>query len=99
MIATQAEYLAYVRPSFNGGPTMNVSGQKLWRYNVSAAAREPMLLPLHDQLDRIAELPENWDGYDSLKPNPLAVERARQLLDEGFRNSHALAWQSPYMSA
>jgi hypothetical protein len=48
----------------------------------------------------LAALPRNWDGHDSPRPNPLAVERARQLLKEGFEEADStIGWQSPYVSA
>jgi hypothetical protein len=52
------------------------------------------------QVDRVAALPKNWDGHGSAKPNEHAAERARQLLEDAFRESTAtVGWQSPYISA
>lgn len=48
----------------------------------------------------MAALPEDWDGHCSARPNEHAVERARQLLEDVFRESTvAVGWQSPYISA
>lgn len=76
----------------------------------SRAAREPALFALHEQLDRIALLPDNWDGHGSARPDPLAVEHARQFLEDTYHQSVvalgqqtqeriAASWQSPHISA
>src|SRR5258708_2281959 len=69
-------------------------------YELSTAGREPSLFALHEQLDRIASLPANWDGRRSARPNEAAVENARQLLESAYRQiARIMAWQSPYVSS
>jgi hypothetical protein len=54
----------------------------------------------HLQIDNLSSLDENWDGHGSARPNPLAIERARQFLEDVFRNTdEALGWRRPFISA
>lgn len=101
MSAIEQPYWApYLRPSFRGRPTTGTSPAATIPYErLSTAAREPRLLPSHLQIDSLSSLPHNWDGHGSVKPDAHSVERARQLLEEAFRNSQAVGWQSPYISA
>lgn len=95
----QNDWLQYIRPSIKGRPTINVSMPVESKDNSSRAAKDPRLSVSHMQLDRVGSLPDNWDGNYSAKPNEQAVERARQLLEDAFRNTSAVGWQSPYISA
>jgi hypothetical protein len=55
---------------------------------------------LHWQIDRLASLPRDWDGYGSAKPDAYAVERARQFLEDAFRDtSTTVGWQTPFINA
>jgi hypothetical protein len=55
---------------------------------------------LHEQLDRIASLPANWDQHGSARPDQTAVANARQLLEDAYRQiARTTAWQSQHMSA
>ena len=66
----------------------------------SRPAKDPRLAASHLQIDRLAVLPENWDGHGSAPPNEHAVERTRQFLEDAFRSTTAtVGWQSPYISA
>ncbi len=59
-----------------------------------------MLFPLHDQLDQIALLPDDWDGYGSVHPDTLAIENARQFLEEAYLQCEAAGgWQAPHISS
>jgi hypothetical protein len=50
-------------------------------------------------IDQIAALPSNWDGHGSASPDPFAIERARQLIEEAFQETAAtIGWQAPYIS-
>lgn len=83
-----------------GRPTINVSMPAQDMKEPSRAAKDPRLTASHLQIDRVAALPEDWDGHCSARPNEHAVERARQLLEDVFRESTvAVGWQSPYISA
>jgi hypothetical protein len=69
-------------------------------YELSSVGRELSLFALHEQLDRIASLPANWDGRRSARPNQAAVENARQLLEDTYRQTaRTISWQSPYLSS
>lgn len=94
----------YLRPSFGSRPTAKVrhfappSG--VISGDPSRAAKEPTLFALHDKLDRIALLPDDWDGHGSVRPNSLAIENARQFLEEAYRQSEAVGgWQAPHISS
>jgi hypothetical protein len=52
-------------------------------------------------LNSLRNLPENWDGYGSLKPNQHAIYKASSLLGEMYRqiNFAHLPWKSPHFSA
>lgn len=62
----------------------------------TSAARDPLIYELHQRLDRLESLKDNWDGYGSMSPNKSAVEQARQFLEEIRRNA---GWQAPHISA
>lgn len=97
---TQNDWLSYLRPSFQGRPTLNVSMPAPKTTESSRLARDPRLTTAHLQIDQVAVLPKDWDGHGSSKPNEGAVERARQLLEDAFRDSSAtVGWQNPYISA
>jgi hypothetical protein len=75
-------------------PTLKIEG---WS---STPAKNPRLTTSHLQIDQVASLPINWDGHGSAKPNEYAVEKARQLLEDAYREANAtIGWQSPYISA
>lgn len=96
----QNDWLQYLRPSFAGRPTINVSMPTQETVESSRPAKDPRLTASHMQIDRLATLLEDWDGHGSARPNEHAVEKARQLLEDAFRESTATAgWQSPYISA
>ena len=65
----------------------------------SRPAKDPKLTASHLHIDRLAALPEDWDGHGSAKPNEHAVERARQFLEDAFRTTATVGWQTPYISA
>lgn len=72
----------------------------------TAAAKDPLIYQLHQRLDEIAKLPENWDGYGSLPPDGSAVANARQFLEDLFQQTVAeiedrgpAHWQPPHISA
>ena len=76
-------------------PRKTISGDEL-----SRAAKEPTLLALHDQLDRIALLPDDWDGHGSVRPHSSAIDNARQFLEDAYRQSEAAeGWQIPHISS
>lgn len=96
----QNDWLQYVRPSIKGRPTINVSMPTRSTVEASRPAKDPRLSTSHLEIDRVAALPDDWDGNGSVRPNEHAVERARQLLEDAFHDSIAtLGWQSPYISA
>ena len=97
---TQSGWLRpYATQSFGQRGTTNIS--LLWPTTqpASRAAREPRLALAHAELDHLASLPEDWDSYGSAKPQQVAIERARQLLEDAFRSAVADTWQSPLISA
>ena len=90
----------YLQPTVRGRPTVKAFER---RYEVldplSSLAREPRLLSLHEQLDRIASLPDNWDRRHSARPSQAAVENARQMLEDAYRQTApAWVWQGPSLS-
>lgn len=96
----QNDWLQYLQPSIKGRPTISVSMPVQEPEESSRPAKDPRLTASHMQIDRVAALPKNWDGHGSARPNEYAVERARQLLEDAFRESTAtIGWQSPYISA
>ena len=96
----QTAWLQYLRPSFDGRPTLKVSTPAPKTVELSRPAKDPRLTASHLQIDRLAALPEDWDGHGSAKPNEHAVEKARQFLEDAFRDTTAtVGWQSPYISA
>ena len=100
---TQEDWLQYLRPSVGGRPT--AATVKVYRpvsetEEPSRLAKDPRLTASHMQIDRVAVLSKDWDGHGSAKPNEQAVERARQLLEDAFRDTTTtVGWQSPYISA
>src|SRR5438105_15938640 len=97
---TQTAWLPYLRPSFASRPTLKVSAPmlRLASAELSRSARDPSLTASHLQIDRLASLPEDWDGHGSAKPNEYAVERARQFPEDAFRDTSVTSgWQSPYI--
>ena len=100
-VIAQAPWITYVRPSVTGRPTVRMSSPGApRRAELSVPAKDPRLFASHVSIDRVAALPQNWDGHGSVRPLPSAVERARQLLEEAFRAVHRTAgWQAPYISA
>lgn len=94
------DWSQYVMPSFQSRPTAIV--YKFVEKDpqiLSRPARDPKLFFLHDQLDKIAVLPANWDTNQSAKPDSVAIENARQMLEDAFRHpSTASIWQNPYLS-
>ena len=94
------EWLPYLQPTFGSRPTISESTPVQDAVESSRSARDPKLTVSHLQIDSVAILPENWDGHGSARPNEHAVERARQLLEDAFRESTATGWwQSPHISA
>ena len=68
----------------------------------SSSARNPALLRVHDKLDLVAALPEDWDGYGSARPQSAAVSFARQFLESAYDTVRATAnavWKEPHVSA
>ncbi len=97
---TPAAWLPYLQPSFQGRATLKVSvpGRRQ-AVESSRSAKEPRLTASHLQLDRLASLPEDWDSHGSAKPDEHAAERARQFLEDAFRDtSVTVGWQSPFIS-
>lgn len=103
-IAAEVGWRDYLRRSFGSRPTAKVrhfappsnaiSGE------LSRVAKEPTLFALHDQLDRVALLPNDWDGHGSVRPDALAIENSRQFLEEAYRQSEAAeGWQAPHISS
>lgn len=103
-VAAEVGWRDYLRPSFGSQPTAKTpyfgSPGDAISDKRSRAAREPVLFALHHQLDRIALLPDDWDGHGSVRPNSLAVENARQFLEEAYRQSEVVGgWQPPHISS
>ena len=97
---TQTAWLPYLRPSFESRPTKVSTPVPKTASESSRPAKDPRLTASHLRIDRLASLPEDWDGHGSAKPNEHAVERARQFLEDAFRDTSAtVGWQSPYISA
>jgi hypothetical protein len=97
---TQNDWLQYLQPTIKGRPTISVSMPAPEPEVLSRPAKDPRLTASHMQIDRVAALTKNWDGHGSARPNEHATERARQLLEDAFRESTAtVGWQSPYISA
>jgi hypothetical protein len=98
----ELDWLQYVQPSSGTRPTAIAVSFPLPPDTVSgksSAAREPRLFALHDQLNRIATLPTNWDGRRSARPERATVEHARQFLDETFRQTvNTVGWLNPFLS-
>lgn len=93
-------WLPYVRPSFGSRPTVKMSAPSASELpDLSVAAREPKIFASHNTIDRIAAMPDDWDSHRSAAPNPYAVERARQFIEDAFRATEAVGWQTPYISA
>lgn len=78
--------------------------------DLSVAAKDPALLRVHQHLDEIAKLQDNWDGHGSLHPDSPAVENAHQFLEDVYRQTVmaaaqqtqdrvAAGWESPHVSA
>ena len=100
----QLDWLPYLRPSFGSRPTAKVIDfsppSKVISGEPSRPAKEPKLFALHTQIDRIAALPDDWDGHSSVRPHPTSVENGRQFLEEAYRQTILTAgWQSPHISA
>ncbi len=97
---TQTVWSSYLRPSWEGRPTFQVSRPITEAAEPTRPAKDPRLTSSHLQVDRLATLRDDWDGYGSVKPNPQALERARQFLEDAFRDTVAtVGWQSPLISA
>jgi hypothetical protein len=97
----QTNWLNYLRPSIGGRPTVKMfAPAAVPPGELSRPAKDPRLLASHSQIDALAAMPSNWDGHGSAKPNGHAVERARQLLEDAFRDTiNTVGWQTPYISA
>lgn len=94
---TDSTWAPYLQPSAGGKQTAKID--LLWPAS-SIAAKDPRLARSHLSLDALAALPANWDGHGSAKPLAQAIERARQLLEEGFEEADAIiGWQNPFISA
>ncbi|MGH7864893.1 MAG: hypothetical protein ACREQB_07885 [Candidatus Binataceae bacterium] len=73
-------------------------------------AKDPALLGLHERLDQVAKLKDNWDGHGSSHPDVLSVWTARQFLEDVYRQIIVAtarqtqedvtpSWQAPHISA
>src|SRR5438045_1205592 len=51
----------------------------------SASARNPALLAVHELLDEMLALADDWDGHGSLKPSSGAVSNARRFLEGVYK--------------
>ena len=59
------------------------------------------LIPSMEGLNSLRNLPENWDGYGSLKPDRRAISKASKLLAKIYYqiNFAHLPWKTPHISA
>ena len=59
------------------------------------------LISAMGSLNSLRNLPDDWDGYGSLKPNQRAISKASKLLEEIYlRLDFArLPWNAPHISA
>lgn len=53
-----------------------------------------------DNLDALRELPEGWDRYDAVAPNPDAIEQAHLWIRAMYGDLEAMGgiWHNPYVA-
>ncbi len=72
------------------------------RLQQSTVAQSPDLFPLHERLGEISRLPTDWDSHGSVSPNSLAIDAARQFIEDTYRQAHSVEvteWQKPHISS
>lgn len=69
--------------------------------SVKSSITNLSLQGIRQKLTALQELPENWDGVGSAKPNPLAISNAMNGLEQIYSRivSAQLEWRTPHISA
>lgn len=88
----------HVRPRTTNASMLRMSTPNNDYGSATSIARSPDLTASHLQIDRIAALSKDWDGYGSEKPDARSVERARQLLEVAYGLA-TFGWVHPDISA
>ncbi len=59
------------------------------------------LFPERTAIDKLRNYPDNWDGYGSVKPDPLAIQHAAAVIDKLYEVavSSEFAWARPHVTA